>query len=120
MSVGDIHWVELPAANGREQRGRRPAVILQDDHYAGTLPVVLVVPLTTARAAMRFAGTTLVRPMAENGLRQVSVALVFQLRAIDRRRIQERIGSVSEEVLHEIFEELGRLTGRSDRRNHPE
>jgi len=114
VRVGDLHGVDLPAANGREQRGRRPAVILQDDHYAGELPVVLVVPLTTTRAAVRFAGTTLVRPTAENGLRQVSVALVFQLRAIDRRRIQERIGSVSEEVLHEIFEELGKLTGRSE------
>jgi mRNA interferase MazF len=63
---------------------------------------------------MRFAGTTPIRPTAENGLRQVSVALVFQLRAIDRRRIQDRIGSVSEEVLREIFEELGKLTGRSE------
>ena len=77
MSVGDIHWVELPAADGREQRGRRPAVILQDDHYAGELPVLLVVPLTTTRAAVRFAGTTLIRPTVENGLGQVSVALVF-------------------------------------------
>ena len=114
MSVGDIHWVDLPTADGREQRGRRPAVILQDDAYAGELPVVLVVPLTTTRAATRFAGTTLIPPTAENGLRQVSVALVFQLRAIDRRRIQERIGSVSEEVLHGIFEELGKLTGRRE------
>jgi hypothetical protein len=32
-------------------------------------------------------------------LRQTSVALVFQLRAIDRRRIQERIGAVNVEVL---------------------
>jgi mRNA-degrading endonuclease toxin of MazEF toxin-antitoxin module len=63
---------------------------------------------------MRFAGTTLIRPTAENGLRRVSVALVFQLRAIDRRRIQERIESVSVEVLHEIFEDLGKLTGRSE------
>ena len=113
MSVGDIHWVALPAVNGREQRGRRPAVVFQDDDYGGNLPVVLVVPLTTARAAMRFAGTTLIRPTAANGLRQVSVALVFQLRAIDRRRIQERIGTVSAEVLNTMFEELGKLTGRS-------
>jgi len=112
VSVGDIHWVDLPAANGREQRGRRPAVVFQDDDYGGNLPVVLVVPLTTARAAMRFAGTTLIRPTAANGLRQVSVALVFQLRAIDRRRIQERIGTVSAEVLNAMFEELGKLTGR--------
>ena len=113
MSVGDIHWVDLLAVNGREQRGRRPAVVLQDDDYGRNLPVVLVVPLTTARAAMRFAGTTLIRPTAENGLGQASVALVFQLRAIDRGRIQEHIGTVSAEVLNAIFEEFGKLTGRS-------
>ena len=113
VRVGDIHWIDLPVVNGREQRGRRPAVVLQDDDYVGALPAVLVVPLTTARAAMRFAGTTLIRPTAENGLRQAAVALVFQLRAIDRRRIQEHIGTVSAEVLNTMFEELGKLTGRS-------
>jgi len=35
---------------------RHPAVVLQDADYDGNLPVVLVVPLTTAKAAMRFAG----------------------------------------------------------------
>ncbi len=114
MTVGDIHWVQLPAANGREQGGRRPAVILQDERYAGGLPVVLVVPLTTARAALRFAGATLIQPTVENGLRQVSVALVFQLRAIDRRRVEERLGNVSAEVLHEMFVELDKLTGRTE------
>jgi len=78
MTVGDMHWVQLPAATGREQGGRRPAVILQNEADAGRLPVVLVVPLTTTRAARRFARTTLIRPTAENGLPQASVALVFQ------------------------------------------
>jgi mRNA interferase MazF len=61
---------------------------------------------------MRFAGTTLISPTAENGLRQASVALVFQIRAIDRRRMQERIGTVNAEVLNAMFAELGKLTGR--------
>jgi mRNA interferase MazF len=113
VSIGDIHWVQLPTANGREQRGRRPAIILQDEQYAGGLPVMLVIPLTTAQAALRFAGTTHIQPTTETGLRQVSVALVFQLRAIDRRRVEERIGSVSREVLNEIFAELDKLTGRT-------
>ena|SRR5262249_8672240 len=113
VSVGDFHRVDLPAANGCEQRGCRPAAVLQDDDYGGDLPVVLVVSLTTARVAMRFAGTTPIRPTAENGLRQGSVALVFQLRAIDRRRIQELIGTVRAEVLNAMFEELGKLMGRS-------
>jgi mRNA-degrading endonuclease toxin of MazEF toxin-antitoxin module len=60
---------------------------------------------------MRFAGTTLIRPTAENGLRQASVALVLQIRAVDRRRIQERIGTVKAEALNAMFEELGKLTG---------
>ena len=113
MTVGDIHWVDLPAEDGREQRGRRPAVILQDEEYGGGLPVVLVVPLTTARSAMRFAGAALIRPTPENGLRQASVALVFQLRAIDRRRIRGRLGGLGATELHEILGELDKLTGRA-------
>jgi len=74
---------------------------------------MLVVPLTTTQAALRFARTTRIQPSTENGLRQVSVALVFQLRAIDRQRVEERIGSVSSAVLNEIFAELDKLTGRT-------
>ena len=113
MSVGDIHWVRLPAANGHQQGGRRPAIILQDDRYAGGLPVVLVVPLTTARAAMRFSGTTLIQPTPENGLRQASVALVFQLRAVDRQRVEDRVGAVSPQALAEVFAELDKLMARN-------
>jgi mRNA interferase MazF len=74
---------------------------------------VLVVPLTTPRGTMRFAGTLLIRATAENGLSQVSVALVFQLRTIDRRRVQERIGNMGETVLHEMLAELDKLIGRT-------
>ena len=113
MRVGEIHWVDLPLAGGHEQQGRRPAIVVQNDHYGADLPVVLVIPLTTAKAAKRFAGTITIHPTPENGLREESVALVFQLRAIDRRRLQERIGTVGAEALNAIFEELGRLIGRS-------
>jgi len=84
VNVGDIYWVELPSANGREQRGRRPAIILQDETFAGTLPTVLVIPLTSSRRALRFSGTALIRSTQSNGLKADSVALVFQCRAIDR------------------------------------
>jgi len=92
--------------NGHEQRGRRPAVILQDEQYAGELPVVLVLPLTTTRAAMRFAGTALIQPTAENGLRQGSVALVFQLRAIDRHRVNVEATRPSQLVPLFVFKAL--------------
>jgi mRNA-degrading endonuclease toxin of MazEF toxin-antitoxin module len=94
MNVGDIHWVELPKANGREQQGRRPAIVIQSTSYAGSLPTVLVVPLSSAKRALRFAGTTLVRASPSSGLRTDSVALVFQCRAIDRTRVRERMGAI--------------------------
>lgn len=114
MSVGDIHWVELPRANGHEQQGRRPAIIMQDDTYAGSLPTVLVVPLSSAKRALRFAGTALIRATSGSGLRNDSVALVFQCRAIDRTRIKEHIGVINHEERSAVFGELQKLTGQTD------
>ena len=112
MTVGEIHWIELPPGTGHEQSGVRPAVIVQDHAYAGLLPVVLVVPMTTATATLRFLGTVLIQSGPENGLHQPSVALVFQMRAVDRRRIGGRIGTVSADVVAEIFAALDKLLGR--------
>ncbi len=38
MTVGEVHWIELPPGTGHEQSGRRPAVIVQDQAFAGLLP----------------------------------------------------------------------------------
>lgn len=74
---------------------------------------MLVVPLTTARAALRFPGTTLIQPASDNGLRQASVALVFQLRAVDRQRVEERVGTLGPQPLVEVFAELDKLMART-------
>lgn len=113
MKRGAIHWVGFPPANGHEQSGQRPAVVLQDETAAGALPVILVVPLTMAEATLRFAGTVAIDPSTENGLRSRSVALVFQLRAVDRNRIREAIGTVSNDDLERIFTALDTLIGRA-------
>jgi mRNA interferase MazF len=113
MNVGDIYWVELPPANGREQAGRRPAVILQDDSVASRSPMVFVVPLTTVVGATRYPGVVPITAEPTTGLSQHSFALVFQFRAIDRRRIRDRIGTISPSALTAVFEALDHLTGRS-------
>ena len=67
VCVGDMHWIDLPAAHSREQRGRYPTVVLRDGDFGGDLPVVLVVPLIPARTAMRCAGTMLMVPPQNRG-----------------------------------------------------
>src|SRR5690349_16298136 len=103
MSPGDIHWVSLPDGAGHEQSGRRPAIVLQNEAYAGTLPVVIVLPLTGATQAARFPGTLPLKPNPANGLRRDSVVLVFQIRAVDRSFVGERIGGVTPDEIAGIY-----------------
>jgi mRNA-degrading endonuclease toxin of MazEF toxin-antitoxin module len=110
VTVGDLYWVDLPARGGHAQAGRRPAIILQT---ISTLPTTLLVPLTSQMDALRFPGTILVEPDQENGLRRPSVALAFQLTAVDSLFVTDRLGNVSEQVLEEIFAALDELTGQT-------
>ena len=77
-----------------------------------TLPTVLIVPFTGSQSAKRFPGTVLVQPDGQNGLMVSSVALVFQMRALDKRNCLYRLGVLDAVTLGQIFAELDKLTGR--------
>jgi mRNA-degrading endonuclease toxin of MazEF toxin-antitoxin module len=110
MKVGEIYWTRLASRGGREQAGRRPSIILQKDT---NLPTVLLVPLTTQQDALRFSGTVLIEPDSENNLSQISVALVFQLTALDKNSLERKIGKISKQNLEEIWEAFDEITGRN-------
>lgn len=77
------------------------------------LPTVLLVPLTTQQDALRFQGTVLIEPDAQNNLPSISVALVFQLTALDKNSLESKIGRISNEYLEEIWKAFDELTGRN-------
>ena len=112
MKPGDIYWIEFPAGEGHEQQGRRPAVMLQDENYASKLPLAIVLPITGALGATRFAGTMGVEPDYTNRLQKSSVILVFQVRAVDRNMVKNRIGSIQPEQLERVYGILEALVGR--------
>jgi mRNA-degrading endonuclease toxin of MazEF toxin-antitoxin module len=85
---------------------------LQDDQASLVLPTVLIVPFTSTRAASRFPATLLVQPDGQNGLKVTSVALVFQLSAIDKTNCLQHLGLLDPVTLDQIFAELDKLTGR--------
>ena len=109
MNVGEIFWVEFPARGGRAQSGRRPAIVIQREK---TLPTVLLIPLTTQQDALRFSGTILIEPDANNHLHQPSVALIFQLTAIDKNFIKEKLGAISDDKMNNIWTAFDDLAGR--------
>ena len=112
MKLGDICWVDFPAGAGRAQAGRRPAIVFQTAALPIALPTALMVPLTTQHAALRFPGTALVEADSRNKLTKASVALVFQMLAVDKRFIGPPTGALSQPVLHSIQLALDQLTGR--------
>jgi mRNA interferase MazF len=112
MARGDIVAVELPAPSGRsghEQVGSRPAVVVQTDITDARLPTTMVVPMTANLRAMRFPHTIRVDPSPQNGLSRPSVLLIFQLRAVDKRRLGSRGGSLEPHYLQDLEEEIGQL-----------
>lgn len=91
MKRGSIWIVDLSDAKGHEQRGTRPAIIV-----GGANGLTLVVPLTSTIDSARFSHTYILSPTPHNGLDVDSVALVFQIVALDKHRFQYRIGAVGE------------------------
>ncbi len=110
MQEGDIYLVEIPLSRGHEQAGLRPAIIVQAAGLEG-LPTVLIVPLTSKLRAADFPFTFMIEPDNLNNLDVVSVALVFQLRAIDKRRLKNKIGKIEQVKLEHLKQRLKEIMG---------
>jgi mRNA interferase MazF len=111
VKPGDICWMTPPAAGGHVQRGRRPGIVWQDGVVFPNLPTVLMIPLTSQQAALRFGACHLLQPTSMNGLTVPSVALVFQLAAVDLRDVSAKIGEVDDADRQVLQELIRRLTG---------
>ncbi|MCC5640217.1 type II toxin-antitoxin system PemK/MazF family toxin [Nostoc sp. CHAB 5844] len=107
MARGDVLLVSLPDSDKREEKGNRPAIAVQTD--IAVSPMLIIVPVTSSLGALRFPYTVRIEPSAINGLTLLSVAMVFQLRAIDPKRIIRNIGELEPEYLVQIDKEIWRM-----------
>lgn len=105
MKRGEVWLVQLGETCGHEQQGLRPAIILTDTPTS----LVLILPLTTNLKALRFPYTIQIEPTKQNGLDTDSVALVFHLRSIDKRRLIKAVGMIEKSVLQKIMNIIKQL-----------
>lgn len=112
MARGDVLLVSLPDSDKREEKGNRPAIAVQTD--IANSPMLMVVPVTSSLGALRFSFTVKIEPSEHNGLTLPSVAMVFQMRAIDRKRIIRKIGDMESEYLAQIDTEIWRMLKPSE------
>jgi mRNA interferase MazF len=107
MPRGDIVLVSLPDSDRREEKGNRPAIAVQANIV--NCPMLTIVPVTSSLGALRFPFTVKIEPSELNGLTLSSVAMVFQIRAIDRKRIIRKIGELKSKYLTLIDVEIWQM-----------
>lgn len=86
---GEIYFVKLDPVQGREQRGRRPVLVVSTDAINAQPLVVIVVVGTDAQNVPRDYPVNVRVTAAETGLPKDTVFLGFQLRSLDRSRFSQ-------------------------------
>jgi mRNA interferase MazF len=107
MARGDVLLVSLPDSDKREEKGNRPAIAVQTD--IANSPMLIVIPVTSSLGALRFPFVVKIEPSEQNGLNLPSVAMIFQMRAIDRKRIIQKIGELEPQYLAQVDAEIWRM-----------
>lgn len=108
MKKGDIYLIDLTSSFGREQHGFRPAVLMSPA-VAG---MIVVIPLTTNLEALRFPYTlSILGNSINNNLTQNSIALVFQLKSVDKKRVKKKIGRLGNQDLIKLEKTIKDLLG---------
>lgn len=98
---GEMYYADLGKGVGSEQEGYRPVVIIQNDIGNKHSPTVIVASVSS-RIVGKSKLPTHYYINAEDGLREPSVVLLEQIRTIDKHRLGQRIGKLSEKHIQGI------------------
>lgn len=101
MTRGEIYWCDLNrGAIGSEQRGKRPVLVLQNDLANQLAPTVTVAPLTSRpNKSCQRPEHIYIRCF---NLAYPSIVLLEQMRTVDKQRISERIGKLSDLTMQRV------------------
>jgi len=105
VSKGDVFFCNLDPTFGHEQAGTRPVVVLQNDIVNDRLNTVMVAPLTSNLKAKGYLLTVFVEAK-NSGLAKDSVILLFQVRTVDKRRLERQITHLNETIMEQVDQAL--------------
>ena len=101
MKRGEIYWANLAPRSGSEQTGRRPVIILSHDAFNQTpgWRSIIVIPVSTSSAQARRGPTVVLLKAGSAGLANDSHALCHQITTLDRAKLTDRIGRLTDDLL---------------------
>jgi mRNA interferase MazF len=99
-----ISLASLDPIAGSEQAGTRPVLVISREQINQLLPVVNVIPLTSRKSATRVIyPNEVLLPAGTGGLRVDSIALCYQIRTLDKSRLERDLGAlVDDNIRREI------------------
>ena len=103
MSVkrGEIYYADLSPVVGSEQGGVRPVLIVQNDVGNRHSPTVIAAAITSRQDKNRL--PTHIEVQADKcGLARDSIVLLEQIRTIDKKRLREHMGCLSESQMSQV------------------
>ena len=103
---GEIYLTALDPALGREIQKTRPALVIQNDISNRVSDICIVAPLTSTVRFPLNPVHVLLAADEKTGLSVTSVALLNQIRAVDRLRFVKRLGAVDEQTLERVDEAI--------------
>ena len=102
---GEIYLVGFDPTVGHEIQKTRPAVVIQNDVSNQHSPITIVAAISSQFSDPPFPREVLIEP-EESGLPKRSAVIVNQIRSVDRRRLQKRLGRLSRQNMGRVDEAM--------------
>lgn len=107
MFQKDIYWANLNPAKGKEQKGKRPVVIISGNTMNKNLGIFIICPISSK--IKNYAGCVNLQKNKTNKLNEDSEIITFQVRTITKERMIKKIGEITDEQLKEILYSLNEV-----------
>jgi mRNA interferase MazF len=98
---GELYYADLSPVVGSEQGGVRPVLIVQNDVGNKYSPTIIAAAVTSKINKAKLP-THIELPSSTFGLAKDSVILLEQIRTLDKRRLKERIGELSDSTMSKV------------------
>lgn len=102
---GEMYYADLSPVVGSEQGGVRPVLVLQNDIGNKYSPTIIAAAITSKQTKAKLP-THVELNGGAYGLPLDSVVLLEQIRTLDKRRLRERIGSLSTVEMEKVNDGL--------------
>jgi mRNA interferase MazF len=110
MRQGEVYWLSFGGV-GSEARGRRPAVVVQDDRFNRSQIQTTIVAAITSNLRLALAPGNVRLAKGEANLPRASVVNVTQLRTVDRSRLDDLVGALGAGRVRQVVEGLALVLG---------